>query len=91
MGGLAAREIRPLFLQSSLDLNNMRFELGALAAWVRSSLAQGAPGPQGVRLPLGTLDLLLSPCGKGQTTETRAGLCFPNETTVASLLLATFG
>lgn len=30
VGGLAAGEIRALFLQSSLDLNNMRFELGAV-------------------------------------------------------------
>lgn len=91
MGGLAAEEIRPLFLQSSLNLNNTRFELGAFAGWACSSSAQGAPGPQGMRLPFGTLSLLPSPCGKGQTTETGAGLCFPNETMVASLSLATFG
>lgn len=83
MGGLAAGEIRPLFLQSSLDLNNRSFELGALAGWARSASAQGAPAPRGMRLPLGSLRLLPS-------TNARAVLCFPNETTIASFLLATF-
>lgn len=65
MGGSAGREIRPLFLQSSLKLNSMRFELGALAGWACSSSAQGAPGPQGMGLPLGTFCLPPSPLREG--------------------------
>lgn len=49
VGGSAAREIGPLFLQSSLNLSNMCFGLLAFAAWARDSSTQGAAGSQGGR------------------------------------------
>lgn len=48
-------------------------------------------GPKGWGCPFGILCLLPVPHEKGQTTVTRAGLCFPNVTMVVSLLVTTFG